>query len=243
MTELKRFKDEFLVDLSEDFLSSDNPAEYFQVNDNDTEIVKSETNITDLDSIIEGIISNTKKYDAAGIDQKLTIPLHKSLKIDRARAADFRMWNWLSVVKYPELICHRWKKNKSENKEKQEIEIRNKDRFYGVDRVRHTFARLWWAAELTVDQNGDYSLTEKLIRLPGFQDLYENMFGRAFCGYKPAIESFISVLGEEKEKTQRDVGKKLNHILTTITLESLTRAELDELMKKLRDELKKSEEK
>ena len=57
------------------------------------------------------------------------------------------------------------------------------------------------------------------------------------------IESFISVLGEEKEKTQRDVGKKLNHILTTITLESLTRAELDELMKKLRDELKKSEEK
>ena len=69
--------------------------------------------------------------------------------------------------------------------------------------VRHAFARLWWAAELTVDGD-DYRLTEKLLAMRGFQDAYEGFFGREFSHYRPALEAAIEVLESRKEKVVRE---------------------------------------
>ena len=167
------------------------------------------------------------------MDAELVISLHKALPISRRQAADIRMWAWLGIVEFPYFVAHRWKPATGGERAGQ----RSSERFAGSS-VRQTLARLWWAAELTQDEQGHYELTEKLVGLNGFQDIYEAIFGRAFCQYQPALEAFINVVGSESEKTVRDSSKEFGYVLTTLALESMSRLQIEELLTEIVNQVK-----
>lgn len=230
MTDAKRVRESITISLSDAFLASDTPSE-----------VTSGLLASDLEDCFEGLdlgpfgelIDNTKavyeRYSTA-MDTAMVIDLHKALPISRRQASDMRFWAWLGLEYAPDFVAWRWKPN-------GEPPMRSRARFCG-DRVRQTFSRIWWAAELT-RQGDDYDLTTQLVNLPGFQDIYEALFGRAFGNYRPAMAAFIEVVGQRNERFIRNFAKQLGYAMTTTTLETMNESELKELMFDLAGRLEK----
>lgn len=229
MGKLRRIKNQIELSPSEDTLTLRDPRELSEINEeSDTELVREDADIDGLDRLVQRTIEGHDRYSAM-MDAAMTVELHRLLPLTRREASDPHLWAWLGWVRYPHFVAWRWKPMRDG--------FRSKDRFVGT-RVRQTFARLWWAAELTVFDGGDYTLTERLLGLPGFQDTYEAIFGRAFCQRPPAIRSFVDVVGHQPPKVVRETSKELSYLLTTLVLETLSEEELrqilDELVSKVR---------
>lgn len=224
MTELRRLKDHVDLKLSDEFLRTDNPRPFTLAEQSHTEVVRSDFEIGAIDDFIADLMTRFKPGDKAEIDQAFTIHFHQLLPVSRREAADKRMWAWLGMVKYPQFVAMRWEPAPSG--------LRSAERFNGGS-VRQAFSRLWWAAELTRDDDGSYEFTEEFLSLPGFQDINEAVQGRAFCQYRPALKAFIDVLGKEKEKVIRHVAKEWSYLLTTLLLESMDEAHLKETLQEI----------
>lgn len=213
--------------LSHEMLEDDNPVEGLEANlETDCELIQPAVNLSDADSIVAEAMESFKAGDTS-MDRMMAVRLHRALPITRRVASDQRVWHFLGLLKYPEFVCHRWLKRPGADGVKR----RAAERFLG-DRVRNTFARLWWACELTVDDD-DYSLTEKLLSTSGFQDNYEAFFGRAFSAYPPAMKAFIEVMSDKPEGVVRKTAKEFGHVLTTQLLESLDIGQLKSLVEGL----------
>jgi hypothetical protein len=183
-----------------------------------------------VNALLETAMSGFAAGDAQ-VDATLAIPLHKALQLTRREAADRRLWAWMGLSAFPDYVAYRWLPARTSGK-------RTAQRFSG-DRVRQTFSRLWWAAELTRSPAGSYDLTSRLLALPGFQDVNEAIFGRAFCGYYPAMEAFIKVIETAGEKVTRQTAKEFSNVLSTMVLESMLETELRALLWELRDAVEK----
>lgn len=221
-----RVRDGLEISLEEQFLSSDMPSQFgVLANEAYWEPVVPKIQLDQLDELIIEVTSSFDRYDTA-IDGSMVEPLHRALPLSRRLAADSRIWAWLGVVRYPDFVAYRWRPHK---------EVRNQARFFG-DRVRQCFSRLWWAAE--VSRDGDnYELTHRLLALPGFQDIYEAVFGRTFGNYRPALEAFVEVVGNRPEDFIRDFAKELGYVLTTTTLECMDKESAKDFMEWLKTEI------
>jgi len=177
-----------------------------------------------LDAVVDGALMTFRRYDTA-MDRAIALDVHAALPICRRTASDRRMWAWLGIEAYPDLVAWRWKPNDADGS-------RTRDRFSG-SLVRQTFARLWWAVELTKGDDGSRELTERMLGLPGFQDVYETIFGRSFCQYRPALEAFVEVVGERPEAVVRMVAKEFGYLTTTLLLEAMSREEIAEELERL----------
>ena len=221
MSDLKRFSSK--PRLSQAFLNSKSPdpeAE-FEVEDMDTKLPIDLMNI-------RGVLNeamNKVKDGGTRLDVHTAIELHRALPLTRSEAADMHMWWWIAAGYAPDYVASRFYNNKN-----GEVKI---DRYLG-SRVRNTFARLWWAAELTSTE-GDYVLTEAYLNLSGFQDLNEAISGRLFANYFPAVSAFIEVVGASDEGTIRETAKGFNAMLSTVVLEDFSAEELSEEIKWLVD--------
>jgi|GEM_PF-1218003 len=224
---LQRIADHISLDLSPEDLETDDPAAHFRrVLDDGLQPVDPAVSLLDLDALVSRVVATFEPFDT-GIDVDMAIPLHRALPISRRVAADRRMWMYLSLVSYPEFVCHRFKAKMGHDGRMR----RPKERFLG-NPVRNAFARLWWACELTCD-GGDYSYTRKMLEVSGFQDNYEAYFGRAFSQYRPAMWAAINVLSGNSEATVRETTKSLGRVLTTLVLESQDQAALEELLRRI----------
>jgi hypothetical protein len=224
MTELRRIKDHVDLRLSDVFLREESPSPFTVSESVHTEIVRSDIEIGAIDEFIADLMERFKSGDAGEIDQAFTVPFHQLLPVSRREAADKRMWAWLGMVKYPQFVAMRFAPTPSG--------LRSAERFNGGS-VRQVFSRLWWAAELTRDDDGSYEFTEDFLSLPGFQDINEAVQGRDFCQYRPALKAFIDVLGKEKEKVIRQVAKDWSYLLTTLVLEGMDEAQLKESLQEI----------
>ncbi|MCH9695189.1 MAG: hypothetical protein K0U72_11835 [Gammaproteobacteria bacterium] len=225
MSHVKRIKDHVALALDVEFLSADDPSGLLMLDaESDLEGVAARTDIARLDNFVAETISSHERYDTA-MDKNVAIDLHKCLALSRRQAADRRLWAWLCCIKYPEFVAYRWKPRVAGEHEG----LRSPARFIG-DNVRNTFARLWWAAELTVVNGTDYSLTEELLALDRFQDGYEAMFGRAFCQYPDALRAFIQTAGQKPQKVIRETSKEFCYLMTTLVLETMTSEQLSEVL-------------
>lgn len=228
MSNLMRIKDGVEVTLSDEFLGADTPSMQPVYNTPaDVEEVVPTIDLSVLDGVISNLMSGYSRYDTA-MDSAMVCDFHRSLPISRRQASDSRLWAWLGIVRYPDFVAWRWKPSLT-------TEMRTAARFYG-DRVRQTFSRIWWAAELTRGGD-DYTLTDEMFALPGFQDIYEAVFGRAFGNYQPALKAFVEVIGNKPEKYIRDFSKELGYVLTTTVLEAMTGDELVMFMRELDDSM------
>ena len=174
---------------------------------------------TALDKILVKKLKKEKRYDT-GIDTNLAIDFHKALDIDRSIGADRNFWAWFTINEYPNFVAYRWKKTVPENNPMKRPPAR-----YYKDMIRGSFSRLWWAVELTKDGT-DYSLSKKYLKLPAFQDLHENIYGRSFCGYRPAVEAFLDKYGNSTESVYRAAAKRLGVKCYTRPIECMSMKEI-----------------
>ena len=225
MPGIKRIKDHVPLALDVEYLAADDPSGMLVLDaTSDLEDVIAEADLAKLDVLIAETIRDYERYDTS-MDENVAVELHRCLAISRRQAADRRLWAWLCCIKYPEFVAYRWKpRTGGEFKG-----LRSQARFVG-DNVRNSFARLWWAAELTVSDEADYSLTEELLALDRFQDGYEAMFGRAFCQYPDALRAFIQTVGTKSQKVIRKTSKEFCYLMTTLVLEAMSAQQISEVL-------------
>ena len=228
MSELHRYQSKLACALSPEALSSDSPGEWLREHHRwPAERVQPRLEISDLENLVAEASQAFGAGDTAA-DAFLTVRLHRALRLSRRQAADIRVWAWLGAHAFPDYVAHRWKPAAGSG-------LRSASRFTG-NRVRQTFARLWWAAELTRNGN-DYSLTEQLLSLGGFQDIHEAVFGRAFCGHRPAIAAFVDRVGSRAPAVVRQTAREFSNLLTTMVLEGMNEPELKATLGELADQV------
>lgn len=177
-----------------------------------------------LDEVIENIVAETTAYDT-GIDAIAAPAIHRALPLTRREASHPSVWRYLAVVRYPDLVRHRF-------------EMRSwstmRTRFWvpGTRPDSNTLSRLWWIAELTRDGD-DYELTGRVFAR---QTLATNIFIREFSFYRPAVEAFVDVLGEAVPDDIERVVPRFRAALSTLILEGQSRDQLRGLLGKLLDQ-------
>lgn len=232
MPELRKIREDFDLDPGAGFLVAETPSELAgEFPDSCWEVFAPDLDTTALDTLVATTMRDNERY-STGMDLAMAISLHRALPLNRRQASDRGFWKWLGVIHAPDFVAWRWAPDRNSG-------LRSKERFFG-DRVRQTFSRLWWAAELTRD-GSDYSLTAELLNLPGFQDVYEAIFGRAFGNYRPAMAAFIKVIHGKSEKNIRKLAKELGYALTITVLETTSEAELEQIMARIMQKIETAE--
>jgi len=156
----------------------------------------------------------------SAIDAELVEPLHRSLEsLTRREAADPRVWQWLCVTQFPELVWRRWAKQPpAPGMLHEALTSALHPRFLcraslnGIS--RNTLARLWWTAE----QLEDYDLARKAL---SSQDMFRNIFERFFGVYPPAAKACLDRFDGRSESQIRAAAKWLQQCASTTALEAL----------------------
>lgn len=218
---LRRLKESFDPSMDEEALAQEDPVSSLQFSvDTHTEPVSPGCSLEVLDEIVSRGLKKFDRFDTR-MDRELAIGIHKALPIDRRTASDKRVW-WYLGLEYSKYVCHRWKPGGGN-------QARNQDRFLGNLKgrePRNTFARLWWVCELTIVPDGDYALTEKLLALPSFQDLFSHFGGRHFSFHRPTLEAFIREAGDKGPTVYEEVAKRMGNVFSTLVIEALDPTEL-----------------
>lgn len=145
-------------------------------------------------------------------DAWLAPRVHASLRLFRSEAADQGIWDYLSVVVLRDYVI--WRMAGEDGL------VNDVDRIIGPFR-HQAVARLWWAAELS--RNGaDYRPTQQAFSSQNAVNYLTNI--DAFHNRSAALAyiRFISHRSGTTPIKQRaiETGKTLNHVLTTIVLDS-----------------------
>ncbi len=152
------------------------------------------------------------EHPADQSDGWLAPRVHATLRLSRREAADMEVWEFLTLAipEVREYVLWRWATNET---------LRDPKRIFGSDR-RNALARLWWVAELT--RNGkDYAVTETAFQVG--QDLINYITDVAFAHNRPAAIAYVLECSA-KDRTAKqavDLGKALNHVLSTLSLDTL----------------------
>lgn len=174
-----------------------------------------------LNSAVQAVLKKYPEYETA-IDGALAKEIHCSLDITRRTAGDPGLWHWLAVVRYPDLVRHRWEYRSEEA-------MREKFLGAGTDLYSNAIHRLWWIAELT-SCGDDYSTTETVFTN---QTMVNKVFDRWFARYQPAVRAMCDELAEEPSRVIDETTRRFNHALTNVQLEALSESEAREIIRQI----------
>jgi len=177
-----------------------------------------------IDSVVSEVVEEYQEH-SPDIDGALAEDIHRNLTITRRTAGDPGLWHWLAVVKYPELVRHRWKYRSEEA-------MREKFLGAGSDLYSNAIHRLWWIAELT-SKGDDYSTTEAVF---ANQTMVNKVFDRWFARYQPAVRVMCDELSEETSSVIEETTRRFNHALTNVQLEGLTHDDAREMVRVIVEE-------
>lgn len=233
-SELKRLTSGARAELTESFLKGEDERLPDDVIDDYVRDTDLEADLDILRTKLDSI-RNTYKKHAGKMDREAAPAVHRAIDISRHEAADSRIWNHLAVCEFPEFVRYRWS---YEGKNA----MRKKFWTYGtaLDSVSSTFERLWWIAELTQEE-GDYTYTRRAF---GNRRLCFRVFDIQLGRYKPAARACIEVLHDEETGTYEgnDVIdgtiQQLRKAATNVTLEGRTEAELVEIVRDIKSDVK-----
>jgi hypothetical protein len=224
--ELKRLRPEVKRKVSREFLLEESKSLDDGVDDFIQDI-DDNVELNELNAIIDEIKADTDRYSSK-IDAVAAQKIHRNLPISRRMAADMGIWYYLSLKFRPDFIRHRWKPA-------SEREMRK--RFLGTGTWdENTFYRLWWAAELTYEEESNYKYTRRVF---DSQTLARSLFDRQFSHYRTAARAYIDVLWEENQEIIEETGKRFNHAITTKLLEDMSYSELKSLIMEIKKQVKK----
>ena len=133
------------------------------------------------------------------LDTFLVEPLHRTLRgMEEALRTDMRIWHWLTVVRYPEIVWLRWRGSVPADPEEGFVVGNGRRpvpavRFLGTASInghgRNTFARLFFAAERLIGSTGnDYGLVRRLF---SSQELHLGLSDREY-GLLPHVNRVLT---------------------------------------------------
>jgi hypothetical protein len=164
-------------------------------------------------------------------DVKLAPVLHDVLK-DQSRRLLLqpRFWEWLALVELPDYVVARWVDDRLN------LTGANIGRFLagtGVSSVaNHALARLYWTAEVSWVERGDYSGVQNLLSKA---DLHKTLFTNELC-LQPrlCLAHADEMIKNYNEDEAREMVKLLGFVQTSTSYVSLSEADLQGLIKALR---------
>lgn len=192
-----------------------------------TEELPSKIPLNDLRDRIDAVLN--RRLEGSGLDRELVEPVHASLKnLSRREAADMRVWHWLCVTQFPDLVVRRWD---MDGVPSTHLGLTSSvvDRFLGkatlVGVGRNTLARLWWTAE----ELQDYDMARTVL---SNQEDFVAIFERRFGLYPPAARAAVAkfALPELSDPRQREAAKWLQQTSVTTVLEALQESEVGEIL-------------
>lgn len=195
----------------------------------------SRIDLSELDQTIRSAIDTGIRE--AALDTFLVEPLHRTLRgMDEALKTDMRIWHWLTVVRYPELVWLRWRGSVPADPE-EGFMVGNGHRpvpavrFLGTASInghgRNTFARLFFAAERLIGVEGtDYDLVRRLF---SSQELHLGLSDREY-GLLPHVNRVLTRrLADLSDQQVRAGVRSLNAIGGSICLDLLEEEEIEQL--------------
>jgi len=195
----------------------------------------SRIDLSGLDQTIRSAIDTGIRE--AALDTFLVEPLHRTLRgMDEALKTDMRIWHWLTVVRYPELVWLRWRGSVPADPE-EGFMVGNGHRpvpavrFLGTASInghgRNTFARLFFAAERLIGVEGtDYDLVRRLF---SSQELHLGLSDREY-GLLPHVNRVLTRrLADLSDQQVRAGVRSLNAIGGSICLDLLEEEEIEQL--------------
>lgn len=172
----------------------------------------------------------------AALDDHLVEPLHRTLRcLEGPLRTDMRIWHWLTVVRYPDLVWLRWRGSvPAEPEEGFRVGSGRRPvpavRFLGTASInghgRNTFARLFFAADRLIgDEGEDY---EPVRRLFSCQELHLGLSDREY-GLLPAVNRvLVERLADLPDQQVRAGVRRLNALGGAICLDLLDEQEIDQ---------------
>lgn len=140
--------------------------------------------------------------------------VHATLRLTRREAADKRIWEYLTVVEFPDYVRWRWSQENTDDP----VPL---DRFFGED-SKNALARLWWACELT--RNGSsYAKGEIALDNSRFSVSWLHLILTHHRIAALAVVDFLhDFQGKGTTDTQGQVmAKAVNIALRTVCLDAL----------------------
>ncbi|GAB3428314.1 DUF6339 family protein [Flindersiella endophytica] len=140
-------------------------------------------------------------------DRTLAPLLHRTMDLVPAEAAVPEIWTFIACQLVPDVVMWRWG-------------LGNPERWLGRGLVRHAFGRLWWQAQVLVDEADgvrDYSLIGRLSEA----DLNQVFERRTIGGIPPLARALAHELSTPaveasevpRREVVRDVTKRLRRLL------------------------------
>ncbi len=226
MSELKRFRR--MVTESELRTALENPGQF------PDEPLGSEIDLSELEEVV-GRILESDALEGTAIDQELAEPITSSLgELTKREGSDMRVWHWLAVKKFPDLVRRRW--GKEDSTEGVPIPTGLANHFLGKPTLagssRNTFSRIWW---VTKSLDGDIERAKAVL---GDADAMSGIFDRFFSATPLAARAAIDrlVLEGIGEDDQRAARRWLQQALGTTVLEVLTEEEVKEVLSQRLDQ-------
>lgn len=182
--------------------------------------IESAPRVIDVSPLLAILDAGINKYKDSPIDSSdgwFAPRVHAALRLFRSEAANLEYWEYLSICvpEVREYVLWRWGSSDG---------LPTRNRILGSDR-RHALARLWWTAELT--RNGpDYEPTVAAFDARS-QDFVNYLTDTDAFHNRAAALAFIDYFSKRrkdqgmKAKQAVELAKALNHVLTTVVLDSL----------------------
>ncbi len=192
--------------------------------------------LSELDQAIRSAIDAGVRESA--LDTLLVEPLHRTLRgMDEALKTDMRIWHWLTVVRYPDLVWLRWRGSVPSDPEEGFMLGNGRRpvptvRFLGTASInghgRNTFARLFFAAERLIGREGtDYKLVRRLF---SSQELHLGLSDREY-GLLPHVNRVLTRrLADLPDQQVRAGVRNLNALGGSICLDLLDEDGIERLM-------------
>ena len=198
--------------------------------------LSSRIDLSELDQTIRSAIDAGIRESA--LDTFLVEPLHRTLRgMDEALKTDMRIWHWLTVVRYPDLVWLRWQGSVPADPEEGFMLGNGRRpvpavRFLGTASInghgRNTFARLFFAAERLIGRAGsDYDLVRRLFNS---QELHLGLSDREY-GLLPHVNRVLTRrLADLPDQQVRAGVRNLNALGGSICLDLLEEDGIERLM-------------
>lgn len=206
------------------------------------EAVERDVDLGELNELIQSLIE--RGFRDAAIDAELVEPLHRCLRhLPEQVTTDMRVWHWLCVVNYPELVWRRWRGVPPADPEEGFLTGQGHrpipaGRFLGTPSIngqgRNTFARLFFAAERLIGAEGeDYDLVRRLF---SSQELHLGISDREYGLLPPVNRVLTRELADLPDLKVRAGVRRLNALGGSLCLDLLNEDEIRELVRQGFDE-------
>ena len=199
--------------------------------------IDQDVDLSRLDYLIRDL--NSRGAGDSAIDSELVEPLHRCLRhLPEEITTDMRVWHWFCVARYPELVWRRWRGLPPADPEEGFLKGQGhrpvpSGRFLGTPSInghgRNTFARLFFAADRLIGEQGeDYDLVRRLF---SSQELHLGVSDREYGLLPPVNRVLTRELADLPDLKVRAGVRRLNALGGSLCLDLLEEDEIADLVR------------